>query len=487
MSKSNFDNRTLAYIFLIAVWVPPLFLHLDSHALQIYDEARRGVNAMEMYLHGFGLVSRYEGQADMWGTKPPLLIWIQTGLMHLLGTGVLALRLPSALAGFFTALCLVLFSKKIIGNYLLGVIASILFVTSQGVLQPAHSLRTGDFDALLLFFIFSYVCSYFLFLQSKSKKWLYLSALGIFLAVMTKGVAGLLMLPGLACYTLLSKNGKAVLLSRHFYVSALWCIGGIILFYWLREQYNPGYLKAVWENELGGRFTQTLEGNKGDFGFYWSWLLGSRFGIYFVLAIVGILHGAMRLFKKTETEGIGLAIHHYFSINALLYLLVISCSATKLPWYDLPVYPMLAWLAASGLLRLSRLLPQEKWGLPAGSRTVLVVLFLAGVYVQALVYCFKPIASKFSGVEAYGYYIPEVAREHQVFNISALYYRPDARFYSMHYNSRGYEVWPIDPNSTLSVGTKVLICTDYEKQKIAVKHTWAVLDQKGDCLLVEIK
>lgn len=66
-------------IVLGLLWFIPLFLHLDSHALQIYDEARRGVNAMEMYLHGFGLVSRYEGQADMWGIKPPLLIWIQPG------------------------------------------------------------------------------------------------------------------------------------------------------------------------------------------------------------------------------------------------------------------------------------------------------------------------------------------------------------------------------------------------------------------------
>ena len=51
----------------------PLFLRLDSRPLREWDEARNAVNAYEMSKSGQFLIKTYEGQPDLWETKPPLL------------------------------------------------------------------------------------------------------------------------------------------------------------------------------------------------------------------------------------------------------------------------------------------------------------------------------------------------------------------------------------------------------------------------------
>ena len=57
---------------------------------------------MELLEGSHFLVPEFEGQPDLYGTKPPMLIWAQGSAMALLGVNELAVRLPSALAALFT-------------------------------------------------------------------------------------------------------------------------------------------------------------------------------------------------------------------------------------------------------------------------------------------------------------------------------------------------------------------------------------------------
>ncbi|MBJ6109715.1 hypothetical protein JAO73_11875 [Hymenobacter sp. BT523] len=45
----------------------------------MWDEARLAVNATEILQSGDWLITRYDGQPDLWNTKPPLFIWLQAG------------------------------------------------------------------------------------------------------------------------------------------------------------------------------------------------------------------------------------------------------------------------------------------------------------------------------------------------------------------------------------------------------------------------
>jgi len=71
-------NRTVLKIILFLSLVYfPIFLHLDILPLRMWDEARYAINAYEMNQNGNFIVTHYQGQPDMWNTKPPLMIWFQ--------------------------------------------------------------------------------------------------------------------------------------------------------------------------------------------------------------------------------------------------------------------------------------------------------------------------------------------------------------------------------------------------------------------------
>jgi 4-amino-4-deoxy-L-arabinose transferase-like glycosyltransferase len=90
----------------------PLFVNLGDHPIRLWDESRNAINALDMFSNGNYLVTHYEGNPEMWNTKPPLLIWLQVLFFTLIGPSELALRLPSAFAALGVCITLYLFSIK---------------------------------------------------------------------------------------------------------------------------------------------------------------------------------------------------------------------------------------------------------------------------------------------------------------------------------------------------------------------------------------
>ncbi len=190
-------NRHIAIIFIALFALAcyfPLFFHLDHMSLRQWDESRRGVNAYEMLNNGNLLVTYFDGQPDMWGTKPPLLIWCQAFFMKMIGPNEIAIRLPSALAGLFTILMMILFSWRVLKRPVVGFLAGLVLLTTKGYVINGHVARSGDFDALLTLWETGYLLSFFTFLikddTGQKRKLLYLTAGFVALAGLTKGVAG---------------------------------------------------------------------------------------------------------------------------------------------------------------------------------------------------------------------------------------------------------------------------------------------------------
>ena len=100
-------------ILLLVIAGIPLFMHLDALPFRLWDESRLASNAYEMNKNGNLIVTYYDGQPEMWSTKPPLVIWMQVLFIKILGFNELAVRLPSAIAGLLTCMVLLYFSKKI--------------------------------------------------------------------------------------------------------------------------------------------------------------------------------------------------------------------------------------------------------------------------------------------------------------------------------------------------------------------------------------
>lgn len=324
-----------SFVLLLVLLCLLFFTNLTGLPLVIWDEARLANSALEMHMNGNWLVPHYDGAPDMYSTKPPLLIWLQVLCLEIFGFNEFAIRLPSALASVSTGLLLWWFFKRRLNDAWIGFLAGAVFVTTYAVVF-LHAGRSGDYDALLTLCTTAFCMFFYLFLTEKKIKWLYLFWLFITLAVLTKSIAGLLFLPGLALFVLLQKSVKDLLLTKHLYIGSAGFLLLAVGYYLLREQANPGYLKTVWENEAGGRFASTLEGHSHPFNYYFRNMYRWRneYWFYFILPAFAI--GAIMREKEVRT------ISLFNLLMVVPFFLLISKAGTKLQWYDVPLYPFLS-------------------------------------------------------------------------------------------------------------------------------------------------
>ena len=358
-------------LFVILIYYP-FFLHLTSLPIYIYDEARVAVNAYEMYANKNYIVAHFGGLPDLYNTKPPLLLWLQVLGFKLFGVGELAVRLPSAVAAALTAVTVLGFSIRYLKSYWLGMIAVAVLVSSSGYVCE-HVSRTGDYDALLTLFTTAYCFSYFAFLETQKNKYLHLFFVLLLLVIFTKSIQGLMILPALLLFALWQKQLLFVLKNKWVYINALLLIPIIATFFLLREHYNAGYLKAVWENDLGGRFTDALDDHRQVFNWYYANLIWRYFKAWWWLVPISLVLGFWQSDERTKK------ITVYLALIIAVYSLVISSAQTKLEWYDAPLFPFLSLLVAIGIHRFISIFTNIKiLGLsPIFKQTLAVLLFIA--------------------------------------------------------------------------------------------------------------
>jgi 4-amino-4-deoxy-L-arabinose transferase-like glycosyltransferase len=343
--------KILLPVLLVAI---PVFGHLDTLPIRLWDESRLAINAHEMFHNGNLLVVHYEGTPEMWNTKPPLLIWCQAFFMKIIGANEIAIRLPSALAAFFTMAALLYFSIRYLHRYWFGLCAILVLLTSQGYINE-HATRTGDYDAMLT--LFTTCSALFLFSYFETSKRLYLfcffflSALG----VLTKSITGVLFWPGLFIYALTQRKVLVMLKNKDFYIGLAVFLLLVVGYYALREVYNPGYFNKVYENELGGRYLNVTEHNEGPFDYYFQNLLAYRYSYWLVLLPFGILLGLF--YKDRKIQKLTL----FTTILLSTFFIIISNAQTKLEWYDVPMYPFMALLVAIVFITVFNYLQQVEY------------------------------------------------------------------------------------------------------------------------------
>ncbi|MEG5001437.1 ArnT family glycosyltransferase [Microcoleus sp. B4-D4] len=322
------------------------FINLGVAPVQMWDESRRAVNALEMAFNGNLLVTYFNGNPDMWGTKPPLLIWMIVLCMKIFGYNEFAIRLPAALSAMSTAIIIFIFASKYLKDLKISLVSGLVLITSYGFMGY-HTGRSGNYDSVLVLWITIYSLSYFIYLHSNEQKtqnfYWSIATVTIILAALTKGIAAILPLPGILLYTAYQKKMGKLLFSSRFYISLILFSGVVLGYYFLREHYNPGYITSVLENEVGGRYLEAAENNTGPFWSYIDNLRKYRFIPWIYVFPFGLLISIFSFKKKLKNIGI---FGFFYLIG---YLLIISFAKTKLEWYDNPVYPIAALVIGVGI------------------------------------------------------------------------------------------------------------------------------------------
>lgn len=468
---------------LTAVW--PLFMHLDTMPLRMWDEARQAISALEMLRGGDWLVAHFYDQPDMWSTKPPLLIWLQTTFFAILGPGELGLRLPSAIAAFLTGWFVLRFTTRQLNAPWLGLIACLMLYTSDGYIHM-HVARSGDYDALLVLFMSTSAWALFRWsVDGKPRDLLWFFVL-LTLGALTKSVQALLFVPGLGLFLLARKRLLSLFKERMFYVGVaifVLCVGG---FYLLRESANPGYLQAVWDNELGGRYGEALEGHREPWNFYILMLIDHHFNLWWMLVPVGILVGLVHREERLRQWTLLL------TCLGATYLYVISSAGTKLEWYEAPLFPVLCGLAAIPMHVVLQWTFSEQWTTAILARRVLPWVFLFLVFVQP----YSAIVGRTyfpkeypwdEPIYAASYYLHKAVRGGPL-EVDALChdtYNAHLMFYVKVLNEQGKNIQSLSKHD-LKPGMRAMATEGYVKETIEHDYDFRLLHENGALRIYEI-
>ncbi len=345
MSKKE---KAIIFALLGLIIYFPIFLHLDHGALYRWDEATNALHAYEMLQNGNYLRRFLLGTPETWETKPVLLIWLQVISMKIFGYNELAVRMPSAIAVLFTCGIILRFFIKDLKNFWGGIFSVLILLTSSGYLRE-HVSRTGDHDALLIFFLVTGLIYFYKFLYgepAKRKRYYWIFVFTLVGGVLTKSITGLYYAPGLLLFTIISKNFVSTIRKKYFWLGVLTFFAIIGAYYLSVEYFYPGYLDLVWNNELFPRFfntSNTLIFNQMPEPYHFTKILWrADFKWYFWLIFLSLfLIWQGKDFQAKSFIGC-------IATCALVFHIIVS-KGTYNSWYNAPIFPLLAIISATGL------------------------------------------------------------------------------------------------------------------------------------------
>jgi 4-amino-4-deoxy-L-arabinose transferase-like glycosyltransferase len=320
-----------------------LTFHVRDNAIAEWDESMYGQSAAEMIDTGDWIVTRRDGEVDLWLTKPPLMVWLIALSFHTLGVSALSLRLVSIVAAWLTVLVVMLWTRRIAGP-LTAVAAGLVLATSFGFMF-VHSGRTGNTDALFTLLITLTVVVLY---ASVARPWMRL-VLGPLLAA-TFLLRGPGMLMPLALVVLFESWRRRD--------PARWpaLAGALLLFaapvgWWAVARWHADgwtFLTQVWTVDLVTRTLTPYEGHSGTPLYYFDIL--QRYHYDWLIAAAA----AILLFPPTRArwrEWLSIRSDDDTSKIVVMTWAVVTFGVptliqTKLSWYLNPFYPVFAVLVA---------------------------------------------------------------------------------------------------------------------------------------------
>jgi 4-amino-4-deoxy-L-arabinose transferase-like glycosyltransferase len=483
-------NRVFILIFLLLIFSYfSYFLRLTSYPVLMWDEGRYAVSAFEMIKNHDPIVIYYDSKPDMWSTKPPLYIWILALSIKLFGYGELALRLPSAIASLLTTLLIFYFVLKKTGSSLSAFFSGMVLLSSIGFIG-VHISRSADSDAVAVLFTTLSAIIFYAALDDPSRKInvrkLYTSALFFALATLTKSVFPFFIVPGMLVFLIVTRRAN-LLSSKHFYISILAAITPWIIYAVLREHYNPGYIQASFENDLSGRYFNTLENHAEPFNFYFLNLLTNRFFYWFIVVLIAI---PTIFYDKNSQEK---SLKAFGLLIGFFVLIFISISKTKLTHYDALVYPFFSITVG---ITLKQLLQQIQTGIKISrpvQSNILAIIFFAIIfyypYRMVLSYInIKPFEAAALNLK-YGPFMKELYKNKDVAEVN--FYESQYNSHLLYYNNvynelekNGKIVHNID---SLSIGDLITTCDPAKKADILKRYSTEVYLEDKYCSCYKIK
>jgi len=493
LTGKKFFLWLLASTFVISLGAYQIFQKIDNQTIQIWDEASTAKTAIEMLRHNSFFAAYEDGVPSYSDPKPPMSSWIKILSYKLFGINEFSVRFPSALAALLTIVFLWYFGAYTLREPWLGVLFALFLSCTPGFITY-HVARTGDPDALLVFFTTLTILFYFKLLTEfpgYQKRNFILFSFFLALTALTKGIAGFAAFIGLGIFTLLEPQGLKLLRNIRFWLSLLIPVLLLAAYYLTREMMDPGFLKAVYQNELSLAVSSPYRETPKhpEFGFYFDYII--RKGFFPLIILVPLVFYC--IYPNRIKSAVLCKLVRFALFGAVGFILAMSFFFTKNEWYIAPVYTFLVILAGTGTWFFFRHTGMRLKSAGRSWKNALLALLVLLICFPASIQIFN---QNDRGNQVYrlnreGNFIKKVREtlpEVKDFSVVVPYNDRQAKFYALKYE---YEedckiyLWPT-ANSIKQTDTVVAICDKAQQSDFQARHRYKVLFNDKYCTLYKV-
>jgi 4-amino-4-deoxy-L-arabinose transferase-like glycosyltransferase len=369
---TSFSRRTLWLLLLAVVLI--WFGNLEYRKLIRPDEGRYAEIPREMVASGDWITPRLNELKYF--EKPPLQYWATAVAYEVFGEHQWTSRLWTALTGFAGILLAWFAGSRLFGREA-GLYSALLLGSSSLYALMAH---INTLDMGVTFFIslgvFSLLLAQHDQLAHRRRNWMLLAWVGLALAVLSKGLMGLI-LPGTALFLYSVFNRDIAIWKRMHWFSGL-LVFLLVAAPWfvLVIKANPEFFDRFFIYEHYTRFTTKVHGR------YQPWY-------YFIpVLVMGMLpwtvlmfDTVLRTWKNSAQKVKEFSAERFLLVWAVFVYLFFSISDSKLPSYLLPMFPALALLMGKHLANIST---RRLFWLIAPVLPVMVILLALSPFIDRL-------------------------------------------------------------------------------------------------------
>lgn len=351
---------------LIIIFCVFWFYFLGARTLVPTDEGRYAEMAREMAATGDWITPRLN--AIKYFEKPPLQAWMNALTFTAFGLGEWQARLWTGLCGLLGIVLTACAGRKIFGDrvgFWAGVVlASCFWWSGFGHINSLDMGLAGMMTVALCGLLIGQRDDAS---RAERRTWMLVCWAGMALAVMSKGLIGIV-LPGavLVLYTLLARDW-AIWKRLHFGLGLLVFFGITTPWFVLVSLQNPEFPRFFFIHEHWQRFTSNVHHREGAWYYFVPLLLAG------IMPWLGML--VQSLWSARTDAGAQFRPKILLLTWACFIFFFFSISGSKLPSYILPIFPALALLVAAHLEQASR----NSWIFTAALVTLIAALGLAYV------------------------------------------------------------------------------------------------------------
>ena len=330
--------------FLIVLCITGIYLFSTTRSsLWDRDEPRFTRAVVEMLESGSYLVPTFNG--EVWPDKPPLLYWIMSVPIRLLGPTEFACRFFGVIGSGLACVLTFFIGRRLLGKEA-GLWAMVILASNLLMLFVGSAATS---DAVLLPFNVAAIAIFALSIGSKMRL-SHAVAIGCILglAMLTKGPIGLMPLPAIAAILWFDRKTRTNFWRDGLLMGVSLIIGFLIFAAWAipaNISTDGEFLRVFVGRHIINRALRPMENHGGNFLLYLPY--------YLPVIIVGFFPWTLHLPGAISAVSGGRIGGKNGRILLLSWIvpafIIMSLAATKLPHYILFIWPAIA-LAVAGLI-----------------------------------------------------------------------------------------------------------------------------------------